>query len=683
MTSTRILRFTAAALGACCFAGAPTADGAETWTGHGAYAPLPAGSVTADGWLKGKLQRVKDGMGGHLDELDPDQFAHPFVRRDFKADLGGKGNVDWCAEMSGEYWLGLVELAFTLDDPALKAKALKWVNGVLALQEKDGYMGAYRPNENRFEDYNAWSCHFAYRALLVAYSATGDRRILDALERGCLWFARNWTGDRKTGYVGVSLLSPACRVAALTGNAEIAAFCRDWARFLDGGGSQRGNPARAWGMAPGGFGTFELWTGGYHLAALGSRACQPLALYLATGDEALLKGAEQAYDNMVRAIGLQPTGAFPGDHEHVARPSCLAESEYCATVFFEEYFQWLLVSTGAAGYADRIERIVFNAGEGARKKDERAMTYLSVPNQLRATLDSSRWGPDPAYGVYAPNVNAACCAANSIRLYSQHLLFSLLSDRAGNLAVAGYLPFRAKAEPRAGVPVEIVSETDYPFSDRVTLRVKAPKGWDGRLKLRRPCWTRACEVRKNGLPADVCADRKGWFVLSGPWKDDVVEVSFGFEPRVDAVRDRDFQGAWQTVAMGPLLFAQPVKERWTERPQLKNAAQLPPDWHWYDLTCAEPPSAYALCGDVPADPRRIAVTRKPMTDDPWRDPPLRLSVPMVRCPDIYPPNACELRHTPWPSSVRVRPPAGAKPEPVELVPFGATCLRLSCFPLAE
>ena len=91
----------------------------DAWRGELAFAPLPAGDVVAGGWLKAKLELVKNGMGGNLDRLDPPQFAYPFVRRDFEANVGGKGYIDWCAEMSGEYWLGLVELAYALGDEAL------------------------------------------------------------------------------------------------------------------------------------------------------------------------------------------------------------------------------------------------------------------------------------------------------------------------------------------------------------------------------------------------------------------------------------------------------------------------------------------------------------------------------------------------------------------------------------
>src|ERR1035437_1929726 len=39
---------------------------------------LPLGNVTAQGWLKTQLERNKAGMGGHLDELEPEMIGKPF-----------------------------------------------------------------------------------------------------------------------------------------------------------------------------------------------------------------------------------------------------------------------------------------------------------------------------------------------------------------------------------------------------------------------------------------------------------------------------------------------------------------------------------------------------------------------------------------------------------------------------
>ncbi len=39
------------------------------------------GEITPEGFLKEQLLRSKDGMGGHLHELEPGMIADPFVNK--------------------------------------------------------------------------------------------------------------------------------------------------------------------------------------------------------------------------------------------------------------------------------------------------------------------------------------------------------------------------------------------------------------------------------------------------------------------------------------------------------------------------------------------------------------------------------------------------------------------------
>ena len=151
---------------------------------------LPLGRITARGWLQEQLLRSKEGTGGHLDELEPDMIATTFINYSaFKRMPGATKDADptfaagWSSEISGTYWTGLVQLAFTLNDPELIAKAERWVNGVLAHQEPDGYMGGYPPHTDRKADYNAWGTAWCYRAMLSYYEATGRQDVLEAVNQ--------------------------------------------------------------------------------------------------------------------------------------------------------------------------------------------------------------------------------------------------------------------------------------------------------------------------------------------------------------------------------------------------------------------------------------------------------------------------------------------------------------------
>ena len=642
--------------------------------------PLRPGEITARGWLKAQLELSLVGMGGHLGEIEPNQMEKPYVTRDFDPAKGARGLVGWCAEMGGEYAIGAAMLAYAVDDDALIAKAAGRIRAAMALQEPDGYLGAYRPGDNRQEDYNAWGCHFFYAAMLLEYARTGDKAILDAVHRGLLWFAENWSGDRKTDYAGPTILIPAAEVFRLTGDVRLRAFCEDYAAWLD-------QPGRLHGAM---LSTFPLGTREYHVAALAARLTVPVALAAGLDRPGWLAAALKMLSAWRDGLGWQASYTPCADGEWTAVPSCVGESEYCDHIFCVELFQRLAALTGDPTWADAIERIVFNAAQGARAKDERTIGYMTSPNQWYATRRSSRHGPEAHYEVYAPNVNAACCPANSIRLYPLYILGAVLRE-GDNLRISNYGPMAVKTEI-GGAKVELDIDTEYPFDGRVTLRVRA-NGWRGFLRLRRPAWASGVTVTRNGAKVAVPGDRDDAIItLSGPWSaEETVEVAFTWAPVVKAVRDRDFpaDAPLRAVEWGALVFSQPVEERWTPIPRAKitwgedRSPPQPAEWPWFDVEPVREPEPLALPTDIA--PAAIRVERAVNGDPlhPWQKPPVRLLVPMVRAAAAYPPENCGGPHTPAPAAGIVAPDPGAKPQDVALVPFGATTLRTTCFPTAK
>jgi len=83
-----------------------------------AYLELPLGSIKPSSWLREQLNRMKNGLTGHLDEIYPEVVG---PRNGW---LGGDGD-GW---ERGPYWIdGLLPLAYILDDQGLKDKVRPWV----------------------------------------------------------------------------------------------------------------------------------------------------------------------------------------------------------------------------------------------------------------------------------------------------------------------------------------------------------------------------------------------------------------------------------------------------------------------------------------------------------------------------------------------------------------------------
>ena len=638
-------------------------------TDHSRLTRLPLGAVVAQGWLKAQLERSKAGMGGHLDELEPDMIAKPYVDRSHKS----KVSPGWSGEISGTYWAGLVQLAFTLDDAELKAKAGKWVHATLALQEDDGYLGSYRKTDNRLEDYSTWSANWCYRALLSWYDATGEEAALEAVHRGLLWFVKNWSGDQKTDYAGPTLMESMMDVYLKTGDQRLYRWCLDYIAWLDKHDTFRH------GMAS--FQRPELQFNEDHVVAVGENVKHPALVYMADGLPehlaATRNGIRQVMDKC-----WQVTGAPASNFEYLSPPSAIHETEYCNFATYLNTFSWMARITGEAAYGDFMERILFNGAQGARRKDDRAIAYNSAPNQFSATMNSCLCGNGAAFGVYAPNFNVACCPAQSVRIYPEYIRAMFMRDREGSVYVPAYGPCAAKFVAPDGTHVAISEETLYPFDETVTLRVKASAPWKGKLMLKLPRWCKSHRVTLNGAEVKPAA-ADGWLAVAGTWNNDTLAVVFAMEPQVVAVNDVYFQKEpLRAVECGPLLFALKYKEKWTAVAGTP-LTPLPKEWSWFNVTCDGAPGFFSLrLTDLKGG---VSITKKRSESTyPWEDSPLKLVVPMVRSQKhAYPCHFGSHKHTMMPYGNPVTPDEGAKVEDVELVPFGCTVLRMACFTVCK
>lgn len=149
------------------------------------FTEFPLGSIKPEAWLLDELQRMAKGMTGNLDHW------YPEVCGERNAWLGGDGDT-W---ERGPYWIdGLYPLAKLLDDKALEAKAIRWVNWALANQKENGDIG---PREIQQKDRTHpppkgaqvlkpedwWPRMVMLKILQQHYNATGDPRVIAALTK--------------------------------------------------------------------------------------------------------------------------------------------------------------------------------------------------------------------------------------------------------------------------------------------------------------------------------------------------------------------------------------------------------------------------------------------------------------------------------------------------------------------
>jgi hypothetical protein len=625
-----------------------------------AFTPLPPGAVRPDGWLRDWARAAADGITGHLDERAA-VYREGYRATEFTAKGVKPHGTGWPLEQCA-YWLdGLVRLAYILDDPVLIAKARSRLDLVVDGVHNGGESLIYwRPKSELQDTFNNWAHSHMGRALVAYYQATGDRRILDALVK--VYQAYPLPEFQPDFYPvnGMVNLDPLLETYALSGDPQVLAN------------------ALAASRRPGFEKTVAQWNTGQivhgHTVIFYENIRVPALLYPWTGDHRLLEATLATIRWADQRHGL-PFGLVSGE-EFLAGIGATRNVETCNVAAGPWTFHWLLRITGEREWADRMEKVFFNAGPAPIARDFQTMSYYQCPNRLSLAFPEDRPGaPGQALGdsySFTPIAHPVlCCVGNANRIVPNYIMTMWMATPDHGLAATLYGPCRLHTT--AGVvPVDIECATGYPFDEdiRLTVRPAAPAGFP--LYLRIPAWCREPALKLNGQPVAVNPGATGFVKLQRLWSaGDQVELRLPMRAEVITghetpyPRDRyftkrslsklaDVSNPYACVNFGPLLFALPIADDTPDQPH------------------AGVPFNFAL--DIAAL-NEIKVDRQP-TPQPWRwqlDAPVKLCVP-ARQFDWQP---TELQPLP------AAPVTDGRATTITLVPYGCTKFRVSMFPLTS
>ena len=130
---------------------------------------------------------------------------------------------------------------------------------------------------------------------------------------------------------------------------------------------------------------------------------------------------------------------------------------------------YYLMTTGDGGWADRIEKGIFNGGLGSITKDFKTMQYFSCPNQVIATGESNhnRFKHGLTWMAYRPIHETECCIGNLHRYMPNYVARMWLKDKKGHPVAALYGPSAVTYDLGDGLEVKIEEKTEYPFEERI------------------------------------------------------------------------------------------------------------------------------------------------------------------------------------------------------------------------
>lgn len=640
---------------------------------------FPLGAIHAEGFLKEQMIRGKNGMAGHLYELEPGMIHDPFIHKTHVPAWGNGDQSGWGAEISGNYWTGYIQHAFVLNDPDMIRIATDWVNTMIQKQRPDGYLGTYyEPDAKIHEDYNAWGTSCVMRGLLAFYEATGREDVLNAVYRCMLWFCENWAGDQKTSYSGGAIIEPMIFCYYHVGDERLVQFALDYEDFLARHDLFK-NSCHA-------YLTEDLHYASNHTSAVGTHVRNPALIYSVTGDADYLE-ASQRMIRLVREKCVQPTGGPVSNAEFLGPKGPLGETEYCSFATHNALYAYMSYITGEARYGDYMEELFYNAAQGARKKDERAIAYLSAPNQIYATDGSSTAGTWPDMQVYAPCYATSCCPVNSVVVVPEFVRGMILHNDAGDLYMTAYGPCSLHTDD-----VTLLENTFYPFRHHVSLEIESRK--ERSVFLRIPEWATGYQITLNGIPCSVSPAENGYVQLKTlPAGQSCVQIHFDTDIRIFRVDDTDGSAKYpMAIKYGPLIYSYHIPENWKPIPG-SPMTPLPEGWSWYNVV---PDVKYPETGDfhdnlarrrdinswnIALDenlrPEDIQIEERDESGYVWENPMIRLHTRCYKAPFLYP--VYPIRTTePMTDRQFV-----THELPLTLEPYGCTNLRITFFPRAD
>jgi uncharacterized protein len=204
-----------------------------------------------------------------------------------------------------------------------------------------------------------------------------------------------------------------------------------------------------------------------------------------------------------------PTGVFFAD-EHLAGNMPSHGTETCTIVELLWSYHVIHESIGDAFFAERAEKIAYNALPGALTKDLWARVYLSQMNEpISVSQDPHVWisdGPDSI--IFSLAGNYMCCTASWSVGWSKFIHRMVHVNPLDGGIVATLLGPVSATFP-GGAALNVTG--DYPFEDDLTFAVTGAPGATSvvSLSIRIPSWATGATVSVNGGAPFSVADFAG------------------------------------------------------------------------------------------------------------------------------------------------------------------------------
>ncbi|KAG8703304.1 hypothetical protein FRC09_004234 [Ceratobasidium sp. 395] len=458
------------------------------------YKNLNLGQIKPAGWLKNQLNIQANGLAGNMD------LFYPLISKG--SWTGGTTNYSNLNE-AGSYWYnGIVPLAYTTDNARLTTAVKSFLTHVLDTQYADGWLGS--ETNSQWQPRFLWGRYpFLFGAIMHVEADPSLRdRFVTAFHKfvalsntmlkngqgyndwtqGTRWqdyaMALQWLYDNYPNGNEALLLDTMQRIKSVSTN---------WRDVLSASKFPTTSVT-----------DFRIYWHGVNLAE-GLKASA--ASYRFTHDATEKTDASASWDRLYKYHG-RPSGIFAAD-EYLAGLEAIRGTELCLVVESMYSSSYLYQVFGEPKYAERAEKQAYNSLPATISGDMWSHQYLQQQNQVGVrNMNPNPFPADGSYSnVFGLEPNYPCCTVNHPQGFPKFLANAFVSSVDGKSLTQVYFgPMAVKTTLSGlGATVSVAVDTNYPFADNIKTTVTTDKAFD--FYIRVPSWVNSKATIQVGSAA--------------------------------------------------------------------------------------------------------------------------------------------------------------------------------------